>query len=222
VQKAVRLSIDELLEGARGVPPAERDEMAVPSYCHWNPAIRWLFWRRLDVALDAASLGPDETVLDFGCGSGVLLPSLCQDGRRVMATDLVVGPAEAMIRRRSLAVELVPARAFNEWAASRSGTLDCILALDVLEHLEGDALPEVLSAFAGLLRAGGHLIVSGPTETFLYKIGRMIAGFVGDYHHRTIFDIDRELRRTWARGEAMFVPGRPLPRAFLVARYARN
>ena len=36
------------------------------------------------------------------------------------------------------------------------------------------------------------LIISGPTESFLYKIGRKLAGFSGDYHVTNIYDVERK------------------------------
>jgi hypothetical protein len=56
----------------------------------------------------------------------------------------------------------------------------------VLEHIEG--LPAYLSKLSAKLNTGGKLIVSGPTESVIYKLGRVVAGFgdKGDYHHTNI------------------------------------
>ena len=63
-------------------------EMAVPSYCHKNPLIRSRFWKRQDRSLELAKLDPEETVLGFGCGCGVALPSLARHAKEVIAVDL--------------------------------------------------------------------------------------------------------------------------------------
>ena len=70
-----------------------------------------------------------------------------------------------------------------------------IIALDVLEHVKD--LGGTLSALLRLLRAGGQLVVSGPTENGLYRVGRKLAGpeYSGDYHERGIADIRQELAR---------------------------
>jgi len=52
----------------RDAPAGHYDEMALPSYTHPNPAMSWLFWRRLDTALDLARDVAGRSVLDFGCG----------------------------------------------------------------------------------------------------------------------------------------------------------
>jgi 2-polyprenyl-3-methyl-5-hydroxy-6-metoxy-1,4-benzoquinol methylase len=53
------------------------DEAAFLAYSHPNPFINWLFWQRLRKAMETIERGtPYRRILDFGCGSGVLLPSL--------------------------------------------------------------------------------------------------------------------------------------------------
>jgi hypothetical protein len=58
-------------------------------------------------------------------------------------------------------------------------------------------LPGTLSELLNLLKPGGQLVVSGPTENILYQIGRKLAGpeYSGDYHERGIGEIKRELAR---------------------------
>jgi 2-polyprenyl-3-methyl-5-hydroxy-6-metoxy-1,4-benzoquinol methylase len=193
--------------------------MAVPSYCHRNPLIRWLFWRRLDQAWRLAGVRPGEAVFDFGIGSGVLLPSLQPLARRVAGSDLHLAPAREMAAHLGMSVELVETGALAKWVAANGGRFDCVFALDVLEHVETAELRELSDLFRQLLGPKGRLIVSGPTETFAYRVGRKLAGFRNDYHHRTIYDIDAELGRQWNRASAVVAPPWPLPRAFLISRY---
>ncbi len=71
---------DELFSRmADELSPADRDEMAIPSYLHLNPAMRWMAWRRVEViarhfrdAHVAHNIEPGPIVMDFGCGSGAL------------------------------------------------------------------------------------------------------------------------------------------------------
>ena len=74
-------------------------------------------------------------------------------------------------------------------------SFDLVNALDVLEHV--DDLPHTLKELLHLLKPGGQLIISGPTENALYQIGRKFAGpeFSGDYHERGTAEIKRELAR---------------------------
>jgi 2-polyprenyl-3-methyl-5-hydroxy-6-metoxy-1,4-benzoquinol methylase len=220
LNRAVRVPAETLREVTASLSAGDRDEMAVPSYSHANPLIRWLFWKRLDTAIALADLKPSERIFEFGVGSGVLLPTYHSIAARVAATDLHLEPAREMARRRGFPTEFVTVTNFPAWSAAQAGSFDAIFALDVLEHVEGDELIEVSGLFRRLLAPGGRLIVSGPTESLAYKLGRFVAGFHGEYHHRNIFDIDRELRAKWKTERALFVPRLPLPRAFLLTRYA--
>jgi 2-polyprenyl-3-methyl-5-hydroxy-6-metoxy-1,4-benzoquinol methylase len=216
---AVRVSAAELRAATAALAPAERAEMAVPSYAHWNPLIRWLFWQRLDTAVRFAELAPGAAVLDYGTGSGILLPTLAGVADRIVATDVELAPSQATAAARGIAVEFVRVPHFRTWAAANRGTLDCIFALDVLEHVETEELRDLSLAFRSLVRAGGRIIVSGPTETAAYKLGRALAGFRNEYHHRNIFDIDQVLVAQWRVTARAFLPRSPLPRAFVITRY---
>lgn len=217
--RAVRVSAAELRAATAALAPADRAEMAVPSYAHPNPLIRWLFWQRLDTAIRFADLQRGAAVLDFGTGSGILLPTLAAVAKRIVATDIELAPSRATAAARAIDVEFVSVPDFPKWTAANQATLDCIFALDVLEHVETDELEDLSGEFRSLLRPGGRLIVSGPTETVLYKLGRALAGFKNEYHHRNIFDIDRVLVTEWRIAARTYLPRFPLPRAFVLTHY---
>lgn len=159
----------------------DRDEMAIPSYLHSNPLIRWLMWRRYEVVADLIGDGTNQTALEFGCGMGLFLPELDRRFDRTFAVDLYPDYAMSLSDRRGLTIDFV-----TTLDQISDGEVDVIVAADVLEHVED--LPHYLSKFSAILKPGGRLIVSGPTENIVYKIGRIMAGFgdKGDYHHTNI------------------------------------
>jgi 2-polyprenyl-3-methyl-5-hydroxy-6-metoxy-1,4-benzoquinol methylase len=164
-------------EDGEGISAHTRDEMAIPSYLHANPLIRWLMWKRYRVVSQMASTLAHDTVLEFGCGMGLFLPTLARMARTVYAIDLFPQFARQLAREFKLPVTFV-----DQVEAIPAGTLDLIVAADVLEHIAD--VEGYMRLFRGKLAPGGHLIVSGPTENFVYKIGRVVAGFAGkgDYH----------------------------------------
>ena len=188
------------------------DEAAFPAYSHPNPFINWLFWQRLHKTMDA--IGPNvpyQRILDFGCGSGVLLPFLGSIASNVIALDIDLIPFERMKAHidfppnlevhdtRSFPLDKLPASSF-----------DIITALDVLEHV--DDLSGTLKHLLRLLKPGGRLVASGPTENIFYKLGRRVAGreYTGDYHERGIAEIKHQLA-SLARIEQIAVLYWPVP-----------
>lgn len=166
-------------------PEGYYDEVALPSYTHANPFMSWLFWRRVDVALSMAGDLRGASVLDFGCGGGVTFRYLSGQNCRISGCDShSYQLAEEVCRRFGIAAEI-----YRDITDIKDRSFDYILALDVLEHV--DALDVYIDRFLDLSHQGSEVIISGPTENLLYKLGRRLAGFSGHYHVRNIYDIER-------------------------------
>jgi len=187
-----RNTIREVLAQAE---PGRLDEAAFPAYSHRNPVINWLFWQRLRKVMEyIQSPTSYERVLDFGCGSGVMLPYLSQISSQVVAMDVDLLPLESVQAHIPLAENVkVYDAAKNPLTDLPSNSFDLIIALDVLEHVKD--LPRTLNELFALLKKDGRLIVSGPTENILYRLGRKVAGpeYSGAYHERGIAEIKNEL-----------------------------
>ncbi len=188
-------SLLESMQARFGHEAAE--EMAIPSYLHRNPAMRWMATRRLDVVADwlCEGLTSHARVLDFGCGAGVLLPTACGAAGEVFATDLELGPASMLVEHCGLAnVRLLEPARLSE---IEPGSLDAIVAAEVLEHIE--ELGPVFATFRRLLAPDGRLIVSLPTENAFYRAGRRLAGFSGEYHVGNAANVHRALETSGFR-----------------------
>lgn len=175
--------------------PGRLDEIGFPAYSHANPLISWLFWKRLHTVMDYIErAAPFQRALDFGCGSGVMLPFLAGVSREVVAADIDLLALESMKSHIPLApnvkVQDASADAISRLPAS---SFDLILALDVLEHVAD--LSATLAQLLRLLGPGGQVVVSGPTENALYRLGRKLAGpeYSGEYHERGVAEIRQML-----------------------------
>jgi 2-polyprenyl-3-methyl-5-hydroxy-6-metoxy-1,4-benzoquinol methylase len=175
--------------------PGRLDEIGFPAYSHSNPLINWLFWKRLHAVIDHVERdAPYDRVLDFGCGSGVMLPFLSKVGQSVVAADVDLVALEHMMSHVPLSPNVrildLSAEPISQQASS---SFDLIVALDVLEHVRD--LGETADQLLRLLKPGRQLIVSGPTESLLYRFGRKLAGpeYSGDYHMRGVDEIRRVL-----------------------------
>ena len=163
---------------------------------------------------------PYENTLDFGCGSGVMLSFLAKHSKTVTAMDIDLVPLERVKTYIPLA-ENIQVLDANQVSTSQltPKSFDLINALDVLEHV--DDLPHILAALLTLLKPGGRLVVSGPTENILYQIGRKLAGpeYSGEYHERGIAEIKHELSRL-ARVEQIATLYWPVPLFEVFVAYA--
>ena len=193
-------------------PRGHFDEMALPSYTHPNPAMSWLFWKRLDVALRLAGEVAGRSVLDFGCGGCTSFRHLQAKGCRISGEDpFALDLATEVCRRLGIQANL-----YRSLDQVTSQVFDVIFALDVLEHVEDlDGCLGDLRRFAG---PGTAVIVSGPTENAFYKLGRRLAGFTGHYHLTNIYDIEARLRQGGLVTEAVRTLYPPVP-LFRVSRW---
>jgi 2-polyprenyl-3-methyl-5-hydroxy-6-metoxy-1,4-benzoquinol methylase len=124
----------------------------------------------------------------------VMLPYLSQISSQVTAMDVDLLPLERVQIYIPLAknVEVKDATK-NNISDLPANSYDLVIALDVLEHVKD--LSRTLNELLALLKQGGQLIVSGPTENILYRLGRKVAGpeYSGAYHERGIAEIKTEL-----------------------------
>lgn len=149
--------------------PAPSD--IVPEYGSRNPAVRWLFHRRLEVAARLGELGGERPlrVLDLGCGAGVFLRLLRERFARHSLEGLDYNPQAAAVS--------VPGVSIREGDLSKPGLLpagayDRIFCLDVLEHLRDLSTP--LASIREGLAPGGLLVVSAPSENAFHKLCRFL------------------------------------------------
>ena len=166
------------------------DECTIPSYAHRNRLISWLFWKRIEAALSLAGDLRGKAVLDFGCGGGVTFQYLHEQGCAITGCeDQFPDLAGEMSRSLGIDVEIS-----SDLFVLQGRRFDVIFALDVLEHI--DDLGAVLEKFRELSHKHTRIVISGPTENFLYRMGRLIIGYQeqGRFHERTIYDVEREMK----------------------------
>jgi len=145
-------------------------EMAIPSYFHWNPFVRYIISERLNEIVRIGDFLSSDAVSDFGTE---------------LRTELARRTLQLSNSPNARIVEL------DEFENLLPQSISKIVAADVLEH--SPDLATLVDKVSRLLQQGGKLIVSGPTETGFYKLCRKIAGFRGDYHVRSVFDIEKLL-----------------------------
>src|SRR5262245_47023631 len=127
----------------------------------WFQGTRRVILAALERALGRRTEG--ARVLDLGCGTGFTL-SLLPSGARGVGIDFSQA-ALRYARTRAPGAELVRASAYA--LPFPTGSFDAVLALDVLEHLDDDAL--AARELQRVLAPGGAAIVTVPAFAQLWS-----------------------------------------------------
>ncbi len=214
--KAFRIPRRELEEFSKGV------YVDSPVYFARNPLVRELNWVKLDAALTLARTEQDLRVLDLCCGNGVMLPTLSNRFREVIAVDLHVAAAVRVkehFHLHNVSLICTDGRALP----FRGSTFDLVFALSSLEHFR--EVEAVASEIARILNPGGHLIFLSPTENRFYRAGRGLMGYRKPVdHYHSAQEIETLLKGFLKQESAMDFPLRSLPclSLYRVARFRKG
>lgn len=190
-------------------------------YVDRNPLVRELFWRRLDALLSLSGAKTRERALDFGGGNGVLAPTLSKLYGEVCVVDLRTEIVEELRAKDGLGnIEPCPGDIFA--LGLPGGSFDTIVAADVLEHII-DLLP-LIREFRRLLKPGGELLVSAPSENGFYEFGRKVFGYTKpDDHYHAASHIERTILGELRPAARRYFPFRVAPLAvFLLGRFVKE
>ena len=132
-----------------------------------------------------------RTVLDMGCGAGLLAEPLARLGASVIGVDAApenISAARAHAAGAGFAVEYLTGG--TEAVAGR--TFDLVTCLEVIEHVPEPA--GFIHALARLVAAGGLLVLSTPNRTSLSRFALITLGEGGGLIPRGTHDWDRFLQ----------------------------
>src|SRR5215211_6829194 len=126
---------------------------------HWW--FRWRFELITQLVGDLKS-DPEFRILDAGCGTGQMLKHLEELGEAIGIDTSAQATAFAQSRGvKSLVRGSITAVPFPE------ATFDCVVALDVIEHVDDDL--GILKALHDVIKPGGRLIVTVPAYEILWS-----------------------------------------------------
>lgn len=120
---------------------------------------------RLQFIIDRCSLA-EKSVLDIGCGGGILSESLCKRGAKVTGIDATLSVLEIArlhaIENRLDQIDYFCTTA-EEFATLYPQSFDVVTCMELLEHVP-DPL-SLISAAATLVKPNGHLFFSTLNRT---------------------------------------------------------
>ena len=109
-------------------------------------------------------LAPADTLLDFGAGTGLFATEMA---RQCRALALDSYPESLASLRRRLPTDQVLEPAADGRIPRADASVDCVTALDVLEHLAADGAS--VAEFRRVLRPGGLAVVTVPASMRLWS-----------------------------------------------------
>ena len=102
-----------------------------------------------------------KSVVDIGCGGGILSESMARRGADVLGVDLSVKPLKvAQLHAMEAGIEKLEYReqSAEALAAERPGSFDVVTCMEMLEHVPAPA--SVVHACAALVKPGGWVFFS--------------------------------------------------------------
>jgi ubiquinone/menaquinone biosynthesis C-methylase UbiE len=190
-------------------------------YTDRNPLVRELFWRRLGSLLALSRPPARERALDFGGGNGVLAPTLSRIYSEVYCVDLRTEMVEELREKDQLG-NIRPCPGDILALGLPASSFDTIVAADVLEHIID--LPPLVAEFRRLLKPGGELLVSAPSENRFYEFGRRVFGYTKpeDHYHPASY-IERTIAVELRPAARRYFPFRIAPLGvFLLGRFVKD
>lgn len=127
---------------------------------------------RLDY-IDGIAAIAGKTVLDVGCGGGILAEAMAARGARVTGIDLADKPLQvAQLHLLESKLEVTYHRiAVEDMARQAPHSFDVVTCMEMLEHVPDPA--SVVGACAALLKPGGHAFfatLNRNPKSYLYAI----------------------------------------------------
>ncbi len=149
---------------AQNADPAELEKFGALAHRWWDPQGEFRPLHELNPLrlgwIDGLAPLRGKSVLDVGCGGGILAEAMARLGATVTGIDLSEKPlkvAQLHLLESGLAIqyELVSA---EEKAKSRPGAFDIVTCMELLEHVPDPA--STVAACARLAKPGGRVFFS--------------------------------------------------------------
>ncbi|MDO8704905.1 MAG: bifunctional 2-polyprenyl-6-hydroxyphenol methylase/3-demethylubiquinol 3-O-methyltransferase UbiG [Sulfuricaulis sp.] len=153
-----------MAQSAQNVDPDEIAKFAQLAARWWDPhsefkPLHEINPLRLNYINDRVGL-KDKTVLDIGCGGGILAESMAALGARVMGIDLGEAPlavAKLHLKESGLKVDYRHVSA-EDLAREQPESFDVVTCMEMLEHVPDPA--STIAACAKLVKPGGQVFFS--------------------------------------------------------------
>ena len=190
-----------------------------PIYYSKVPFLDKIFFDRYKISLELAKIKNSSTILDIGYARGFLLKIISRLYPSCKRYGIDVND-EFISKLSSLGCNLKVADATN--LPFGDGFFDVVFALDVLEHIQD--MPKAIKEIHRVLKKDGLAILSGPTESWFYRLCRLVAfrKITLEDHKYDIFDIEKEFeKQNFNLVKRKSLPRSPIPELFRISEFRK-
>ncbi len=145
--------------------PAELAKFGELAHRWWDPESEFKPLHQINPLrlnwIDGLSPLAGKTVLDVGCGGGILTDSMARRGAKALGIDLSTKPLKvAQLHAMEAGTENVEYReiAVEALAAERPASFDTVTCMEMLEHVPDPA--SIVNALSQLVKPGGWVFLS--------------------------------------------------------------
>jgi len=99
---------------------------------------------------------------------------------------------------------------------------DVIFVLDILEHVK--EIDKAIEEIKRVLKTNGHVILSGPTETWFYKLCRLFyrRKIVHEEHVLIVYEIEKKFQeKGFQLMNQKSLPVFPIPELFRISKFKK-
>lgn len=156
-----------------------------PILYYYKPIIGKMYCNRIQQGLSLLPRREYENAMEFGYGSGFLLPSLLEISNSLWAVDIESepGPVKFSLAKMKITKDIVFIKGDINVVDLPKNHFDLIVAFSVFEHIQD--YNTILKRMHDLLKSGGLLLIGMPrVDKFMSKLFPLI-GFkcdINDYH----------------------------------------
>ncbi len=150
-----------------GPPPVNPDVLTEFARLAPRYDAKWSFYIRatLRETLARLVLGPEDRLLDVGCGTGALLRELARSHPAALLAGVDPVPEMLAVARRGLPPEVELLEGCAERLPFAEGRFDVIVSCNMFHYLRQPAA--ALAEMARVLRPGGRLVITDWCDDYL-------------------------------------------------------
>jgi ubiquinone/menaquinone biosynthesis C-methylase UbiE len=190
----------------------------MPVYESKNPFVKNIFLKRIQTAINFAEINDRSIILDLGCDTGLLLRTIRKFNSQCECWGIDLEPKIMTLKIPNCTFKVGDARSLP----LPDSYFTSVFVLDILEHIQDAEV--AIKEIQRVLVPNGHAILSGPTESWFYRLCRFIEFGKEKVpsHFHTIHSIkEKFITEGFKEVKSQSLPGTPIPTLFIITKFQK-